>query len=87
MIHARKDYDRIQDPLNKIPVDEPVFMLRGQDELAPELLLRWAAKLRLRGGQPGMARIIEDHAQLMIEWQKKIKKLPDMPDELIKSAV
>jgi hypothetical protein len=80
MLHARKDYNHIQDPSGKIPADEPVFILRGQDQLAPELLLRWAAKLRLRGGQPEMARLVEDHAQAMIQWQNNRKsKLPDMP--------
>ena len=33
MIHARDDYNRIQDPAGKIPADEPVFLLRAQDEL------------------------------------------------------
>ena len=80
MKHARLDYERIQDPDNKMPFDEPVFLLRGQDELAPSLLLRWAAELRLRGGDPKMAAIVENHAQAMIEWQKIIfHHLPDMP--------
>jgi len=79
MIHARKDYDRIQDPEKKIPQDEPVFLLRGQDKFAPELLLRWAAKLRLDGGNSDMAILVENHAQLMISWQKNIKvKQPDL---------
>ena len=82
MKHARKDYDRIQDPDNIIPVNEPVFILRAQDKFAPELLLRWAAKLRLNGGDPEMARIVEDPAQEMIEWQKNVKvKVPDLPKE------
>jgi hypothetical protein len=80
MKHAREDYNRIQDPAGLIPEDEPVLLLRGQDILAPELLLRWAAKLRLRGGDPAMARIVEDHAQAMLEWQARRKqKLPDLP--------
>jgi hypothetical protein len=70
MIHARKDYMRIQDPENKIPMNEPVFLLRGQDVFAPELLLFWATKLRLNGGDPTMARTVEDHAQKMIEWHR-----------------
>lgn len=79
MLHPRLDYMRFQDPENKIPKDEPVFLLRGQDILAPELLLLWAAKLRLKGGNPRMAEKVEDHAQKMIEWQKTKKvKLPDM---------
>src|SRR5258708_4200756 len=32
MIHAREDYMPIQDPRNKIGEDEPVFLLRAQDE-------------------------------------------------------
>lgn len=80
MKHARKDYDRIQDPWGNIPEDEPVFLLRGQDKFAPELLLRWAAKLRLDGGEAEMAEMVEDHAQSMLNWQKyNAKKLPDLP--------
>ena len=82
MLHARKDYDRIQDPENKIPEDEPVFLLRGQDLFAPPLLLRWAAELRLSGGDPKMARMVEDHAQLMLDWQMTTaSKVPDLPEE------
>lgn len=29
MIHARDDYNRIQDPENKIGKDEPVLLIRG----------------------------------------------------------
>jgi hypothetical protein len=32
MIHARADYNRIQDPEGKIGADEPVFLLRAQDQ-------------------------------------------------------
>ena len=79
MKHAREDYNRIQDPENKIPKDEPVFLLRGQDKFAPELLLRWASKLRLAGGNPSMAEMVEEHAQKMIEWQRtKCSKMPDL---------
>lgn len=31
MIHARSDYDHIQDPSGKIGKDEPVFLIRGKD--------------------------------------------------------
>lgn len=79
MLHARRDYNRIQDPENKIPEDEPVFLLRAQDKLAPELLLDWSKRLRLNGGNPTMATMVENHAQKMIIWQKvKNSKLPDL---------
>ena len=42
MIHARDDYNRIQDPAGLIPADEPVFLLRGQDPAAPNTVDRWA---------------------------------------------
>lgn len=34
MLHAREDYNRIQDPENKIPEDEPVMLFRAQDKYA-----------------------------------------------------
>jgi len=80
MKHARSDYNRFQDPKGLIPDDDPVFLLRGQDNMAPELLIRWASGLRLQGGDPHMAKIVEDHAQLMLDWQKNVKeKRPDLP--------
>ena len=38
MKHAREDYNRIQDPAGLIPADEPVFLLRGQDEFTPKMM-------------------------------------------------
>lgn len=79
MLHARKDYMRIQDPEGLIPKDEPVFLLRGQDILAPELLRQWAVNLLLKGGSGIMAEIVIKHAKLMEDWQKQGKcKLPDL---------
>lgn len=75
MLHARPDYNRIQDPENKIPANEPVFLLRAQDKFAPELLLRWASKMRLQAKDKQMAetmaKMVENHAMKMIEWQKE----------------
>lgn len=79
MKHARKDYDRIQDPLNKIPDDEPVFLLRAKDQLAPALLKIWAHNLVVAGGQEEMAQLVSNHADRMIEWQHIHGcKIPDM---------
>lgn len=80
MLFNRPDYDkRIKDSEGLIPDDEPVFLLRGQDKLAPRLLLQWAAELRLSGGDPAMAESAEAHAQRMISWQKSHRcKTPDM---------
>ena len=79
MIHARKDYNRIQDPDGLIPSDEPVFLLRGQDILAPSLLKLWARRLLKKGGDPHMAEIVMNHADAMKTWQRNVKKkLPDL---------
>jgi len=82
MIHARADYNRIQDPENKIPAEEPVFLLRGQDQLAPQLLRDWATRLEQLGGDPLMVAIVRGHAEGMVEWQVLHgKKIPDLPEE------
>lgn len=80
MKFGRKDYDnRIIDKDNRIPEDEPVFLLRANDRLSPKLLLMWAMELRLLGGDPAMAENAENHAQKMIQWQKDHNcKTPDM---------
>jgi hypothetical protein len=82
MIHARDDYDkRIQDSENKIPENEPVFLLRGQDALAPSLLLDWASRMRSLGGDPGMADLVREQAHRMILWQNENGvKIPDLPN-------
>lgn len=80
MRFGRSDYDkRIIDKDNRIPEDEPVFLLRANDRLSPRLLLQWAMELRLLGGDPAMAENAENHAQKMIQWQKDHNcKTPDM---------
>ncbi len=90
MKHFRADYnERIQDNANLIPEDEPVFLLRGQDIFTPGLMLDWAKQLRLAGGDPEVAQLIENGASEVIQWQKEhpermIKnnrlRLPDMPN-------
>lgn len=43
MRHTRSDYNRIQDPLNLIPENEPVFLLRSADENAIATLIAYRA--------------------------------------------
>lgn len=82
MIHARDDYNRIQDPAGKIAANEPVFLLRAKDKLAPELMHYWARRLSEEGGDTRMAAMVHKHAELAKEWQKKNGcKLPDLPKE------
>ena len=89
MKHAREDYNRIQDPAGIIPEDEPVFLLRGQDKLAPMTLEYWAHLLEdqvLRTSDSDkihnlltMAGKANKQAQAMRDWQENNKaKLPDL---------
>lgn len=70
MKHARSDYDRIQDPANIIPWDEPVFLLRGQDLSAPETLRFWAMQNEINGGDIYLSELAMEQANAMEEWQK-----------------
>ncbi len=71
MKHARADYDRIQDPLNLIPADEPVFLIRGQDILGSSAVREWARANDRVGGDPELSRLANAHADLMDAWPKK----------------
>lgn len=82
MKHARKDYDRIQDPSGKIPEDEPVFLLRAQDEVAPEVVEVWALCAHKAGASNDIVEHAYEHAKLMRKWQAKHGcKVPDMPKQ------
>lgn len=81
MRHARKDYNRIQDPAGLIGEDEPVFLLRAQDELAPNVVRRWAQSLERAGGDPRTVARAMRWALEMEEWQDRNRsKIPDVPE-------
>jgi len=80
MKHARDDYNRIQDPANLIPADEPVFLIRGQDVAGPQTLRCWADLASDMGADEAIVRAALRQAHKMEEWQRsKAKKTPDMP--------
>ncbi len=70
MLHARKDYNRIQDPENKIPEDEPVFLLRAQDQVAAEVVRYWAYLHKVKGGDEAIEILAIKQARLMDRWPK-----------------
>ena len=79
MKHAREDYNRFQDPLNKIPEDEPVFLIRGQDIVGPDVLRHYASLAMNNGADKVLVNAVLEHAKAMEEWQIKHKwKIPDM---------
>ena len=85
MLHARSDYNRIQDPENKIADDEPVFLLRAKDKLAATTVNHWARLLEASGGDPKLVAHVRAHAEKMEEWNVLNNgKMPDAPAETLK---
>jgi len=79
MRHARADYNgRIEDNARLIPDDEPVFLLRGQDQFAAAAVLNYADLVERAGGDPNIVALSRQHAADMLAWPKK--KLPDLPE-------
>jgi hypothetical protein len=83
MKHFREDYNRIQDPENKIPEDEPVFLLRAQDRFAPGIVREWAKEVR-ESGNLRLATQAFQCAFKMQLWQLEHgRKNPDAPENEI----
>ena len=82
MIHARKDYDRIQDPSGKIAEDEPVILFRAHDALAPVMIAKYVELLRMHHAEQHMIDTNIVHELRMRQWQRINRcKLPDMPED------
>ena len=82
MKHAREDYNRIQDPEGKIPEDEPVFLIRGQDAAGPEAVRNWARIASDQGASQEIVNSALDQANAMRVWQLtqgNMMKIPDLP--------
>ncbi len=69
MKHARSDYNRFQDPEGKIPEDEPVFLIRGQDPAGPATLEAYANLAKLSGADMVIVAKSQLHAEAMRRWQ------------------
>ncbi len=79
MKHARLDYDEIQDPRNLIPEDEPVFLLRGQDKFAHQVVALYADLAERGGADTKLVDAAREQSQLMRDWPTK--HVPDLPEE------
>lgn len=76
MLHARPDYQRIQDPDGLIPADEPVFLLRAQDQTAAEVVRYWAELNEKAHGHSRLTRLAREHADRMDAWPQKKRADP-----------
>jgi hypothetical protein len=84
MKHARSDYNRIQDPENLIPDDEPVFLIRGKDKVAPSTVEAWAALAEQAGASAEIVYAARQQAARMKLWQdSKGCQIPDAPLDTI----
>lgn len=88
MKHARRDYDRIQDPglqnpdlvapgSSPISQDEPVFLLRGSDITASAVVMFWARLNEEVGGDARAIHLARQQAVEMAKWPRK--KIADVP--------
>lgn len=81
MIHARKDYNRIQDPEGLIPEDEPVFLIRAKDKTGPMTVEAWANFAECEGAAPEMVAAARKHANAMRAFQAmRGCQVPNMPE-------
>lgn len=75
MKHARADYNRrIQDSENLIPDDEPVFLIRGQDVLAPDILDAYVEAYITNDEEnydENITIAVSGHANAIRQWQKE----------------
>ncbi len=81
MIHAREDYNRIQDPEGLIPEDEPVFLLRGKDNYAPTVIRMWCDMVEDVSEDHALAKHVREFADFMERWQENnATQNPDTPE-------
>jgi hypothetical protein len=78
MRHAREDYERFQDPAGLIPDDEPVFLIRGQDQIGATVVQVYALFAELAGADPDLVQRCRDQADRMANWPKH--NVPDLAD-------
>jgi hypothetical protein len=64
--------------LQKAGDDEPIFVLRAQDELAPDIVSEWANRALAHGSPIAKVQEARELARRMREWQAEhIVKVPD----------
>ena len=78
MKHAREDYNRFQDPLNKIGEDEPVMLFRAQDSHFIKVLQYYIDRLELTDNLE-VAKAVRGHVEDAKNWRiKNNVKEPDL---------
>jgi hypothetical protein len=85
MLHARADYQRFQDPLEKedrgkgIPKMEPVFLLRANDKLFVPMLKTYVMLAKLAGCDQKLIQAVVAHIETAKLWNlSHPAKTPDL---------
>lgn len=71
MKHAREDYNDLLALDARIPEEEPVFLLRGCDIVAPKVVRFWAEMNNSIGGDVELSRLARIQADRMEEWPNR----------------
>lgn len=80
MKHARNDYNDFVALDKKIPKNEPVLLIRGQDIMAPMVLEFYATQAEAIGVDAKLVQLVRGQAEAMRDWQQRVKvKKPDLP--------
>lgn len=66
--------------LSKTAIDEPVFVLRAQDKLAPDLIDSWARRIEAIRGRSKKTIEALELAQDMKDWQRTHPDKVKIPD-------
>ena len=75
MATKQQEIDDPHSTWNKIGPDEPIFILRAQDTIAPGTVRDWARGAKMRGASVAKVHEAEALADAMEEWPKR--KDPD----------
>jgi hypothetical protein len=65
---------------DKIPDDEPAFIIRGRDQLAPATVLHWLEAARDAGVNPEKFNEAYEHLTEIAEFQEKHLERCKLPD-------
>jgi hypothetical protein len=69
-----------KDTWDKIPEDEPVFVIRGKDVLGPTMILHWINSAKQLGVNQDKIERAYEHVNDMLNFQKENSSRVKIPD-------
>lgn len=68
----------VNEAKTEVPEDEPTFVLRAQDKIAPEIVREWAYRAAVEGAPEEKVEAARQIASRMEDWQiANHRKVPD----------